>query len=193
VARGSGKVSIVVVGGPAKGVGKTALICGIIAAMPEREWTAIKVSSHAHAGNLLTEQVVRDPETDTGRYLLAGARRALLAEAPTGDQLALLARAGWDGAESIVFESNRIGQFLTPDLCLGVLGENTLPEKPSFAALAAKADGLVARTGVEWPARYQKSSVSLFAMDDFGRISPKFAEWVRERLSPRAPAETARS
>ena len=186
-------MSIVVVGGPSKGAGKTALICGILAGLPEREWTAIKITSHAYRGVLLTEQVARDPATDTGRYLLAGARRALLVEAPMDEQLAVLARDGCDGAKNIVFESNRIVSYLTPDLCLGVVGEGSLPQKPSFAAFLAGVDGLVTRAGVDVPAQYRKPGIPLFAMADLGCITPEFAEWMRARLSPRARSEMARS
>ena len=183
-------MSIVVVGGTAKAVGKTALICGMIAALPEREWTAIKITSHVYRGVLLAEKIAHDSTTDTGRYLLAGAKKALLAEA--GDDAALTALASdllREGG-NIVIESNRIVSFLAADLCLGVFAESAAPEKPSFATLLAAADGLVARTGVEWPVQFQRSGVSLFAMDDFGRVSPRFAEWVLARLSLRGQPET---
>jgi hypothetical protein len=183
---GSGCVSIVVVGGPAKGVGKTALICGVIVAMPEREWTAIKITSHTYGRAPITEEVAHDVATDTGRYLQAGAKRALLVEAGEGADLALMLRQTVEKSGNLIVESNRIVQSLTPDLCLGVLGASAVPEKPSFAAFLATVHGLVARTGMDWPAQYKRSGFSLFAMDDFGSVSPKFAEWMRDRLSPRA-------
>lgn len=37
---------IIVVGGATKGVGKTALICGLIASLPDLQWTAIKLTCH---------------------------------------------------------------------------------------------------------------------------------------------------
>jgi len=42
-------VAIVVVGGSGRGVGKTALVCGLIRALPEIPWTAVKITSDAHA------------------------------------------------------------------------------------------------------------------------------------------------
>ncbi|HEU5350612.1 MAG TPA: hypothetical protein VFU55_03385 [Terracidiphilus sp.] len=185
-------MSIVVVGGAARGVGKTALVCGLISAMPEREWTAIKITSHVYRGALLSEEIARDPATDTGRYLLAGAKQALLAEAREDAELAALARDAMPRGSNIVIESNRIASCLTPDLCLGVLARNAAQEKPSFAALLEKADALVTRTGMEWPPRSRKPDVAFFAMDDFRQVSPAFAEWMRARLSPRAQEETAR-
>ncbi len=41
-------MAIIVVGGGGRGAGKTALICGLIRALPEIPWTAIKITSHAH-------------------------------------------------------------------------------------------------------------------------------------------------
>ncbi len=42
-------MAIIVVGGSNRGVGKTALVCGLIAALPEYRWTAVKISTHEHA------------------------------------------------------------------------------------------------------------------------------------------------
>jgi hypothetical protein len=41
-------VPIIVVGGASKGVGKTALICGLIASLPDLQWTAIKLTGHTY-------------------------------------------------------------------------------------------------------------------------------------------------
>jgi hypothetical protein len=41
-------MAIIVVGGSNRGVGKTALVCGLIAALPEYRWNAVKITSHEH-------------------------------------------------------------------------------------------------------------------------------------------------
>ncbi len=41
-------MAVIVVGGSGRGAGKTALVCGLIRALPEIPWTAIKVTSHGH-------------------------------------------------------------------------------------------------------------------------------------------------
>ena len=67
-------------------MGKTALVCGLIAALPEFFWTAVKISSHFHGrGEAVWEEATPGNGTDTARYLAAGARRALLATAPLKD------------------------------------------------------------------------------------------------------------
>ncbi|MGB6975478.1 MAG: hypothetical protein WBD67_12425 [Terracidiphilus sp.] len=181
-------MSIVVVGGASKGAGKTTLICGILACLPEREWTAIKITSHAHHGVPVTEERARNAATDTGRYLLAGARRALLVEALGDEPLPALLREVFEQDGNVLVESNRIASYQTPDfmttdLCLGVLGAGAQPEKPSFDAFLARADALVARTCVLLPEVSRKPGVPLFRMEDFGRISPDFEEWMRARLN----------
>ena len=41
-------MAIIVVGGSNRGAGKTALVCGLIAALPEFHWIAVKVTDHDH-------------------------------------------------------------------------------------------------------------------------------------------------
>lgn len=41
-------MAIIVVGGSNRGVGKTTLVCGLIAALPEYRWNAIKITTHDH-------------------------------------------------------------------------------------------------------------------------------------------------
>ncbi len=84
-------MAIVVVGGSTKDIGKTALVCAIISALPDFNWTAVKITGHSYElGPFLSRLAAEDSdptvweemnpgqETDTARYLAAGARRALL-------------------------------------------------------------------------------------------------------------------
>src|SRR5690242_13935999 len=41
-------MATIVIGGQASGVGKTSAICSLIAAIPERKWTAIKITQCNH-------------------------------------------------------------------------------------------------------------------------------------------------
>src|SRR5260370_1098850 len=59
---------IVVVGGNARNVGKTSLICGILRAFPEFNWRVLKITPHEH----------RSASGDTRRFVEAGAREAHL-------------------------------------------------------------------------------------------------------------------
>ncbi len=76
----------IVVGGSAKGVGKTSFVCGLIAAIPELAWTAVKITSHMHAEMdvVLEDKGANAEESrDTLRYLRAWAERAFLVTAET--------------------------------------------------------------------------------------------------------------
>lgn len=111
---------IVVVGGSSRKVGKTTVVCEIIAATPEARWTAIKVSPDDHEPG---------PTGDTCRYLAAGAVNArLMKEVPelTGN---------------VILESNRILDVLTPDLFVFVAGDGEW--KPNVDKYAKRADFVV--------------------------------------------------
>ena len=41
-------MAILVIGGQSRNIGKTAVVCGLILAVPERCWTAIKTVSYTH-------------------------------------------------------------------------------------------------------------------------------------------------
>ena len=109
-------MATVVVGGPGKHIGKTALVCGIVAALPEYRWVAVKFTTHDHslanaevAGPFekkrgdreakpasprkdnIREEMTVGQGTDTARYLAAGAARAFLVTAQANDFPAALA------------------------------------------------------------------------------------------------------
>jgi len=41
-------VSLVVVGGHSRNVGKTSVVAGLIAALQELDWTAVKITQYGH-------------------------------------------------------------------------------------------------------------------------------------------------
>ena len=102
---------IVVVGGNARGVGKTTLICAIIRAFPQGQWRALKVTPHDH----LKES------GDTQRFRAAGAIEAYLRSVA---HLPALETGNW------VIESNRILHLLTPDAYIFIQAANPPEEKP---------------------------------------------------------------
>ena len=90
-------MAIVVVGGSDRNVGKTSLICGLIAPLPEFQWAAVKITSHAHGvRDAVWEETAAGQGTDTARYLAAGARRAFLLTA-TDEELPIAGSGsqGW--------------------------------------------------------------------------------------------------
>jgi hypothetical protein len=85
-------MAIIVVGGSNRGVSKTELVCGLIAALPERRWVAVKIAESI-AGSVgdeneawlqtaglpwesIWEETQPGDDTDAERYLHAGAARS---------------------------------------------------------------------------------------------------------------------
>jgi hypothetical protein len=175
-------MAIIVVGGGGRRAGKTALICGLIHALPEIEWTAIKITSHAHnKATPIWEETVAGQETDTGRYLAAGARRALLVTAADCDLGSIVQQILLEHSSptALIFESNRVLSHLRPDLCLAAATNPHGSHKPSFALVEERMDALVELAGHDHMIDGKKMCFHLRSLE---RISPTMAEWLRERL-----------
>jgi hypothetical protein len=177
-------VATIVVGGSGRGVGKTALVCGLIVALPEFRWTAIKITSHNHGQpQPVWEETEPGQGNDTARYLAAGAERALLVTAEP-EELEQIVRPLLESLreqqKNLILESNSILRLLKPDLCLGVDGEAGKGHKPSFGLVMERADALVTLAGRNSVAQGVQPLFQLAAMD---RISPEMKDWIRGRLS----------
>jgi len=151
-------MAVVVVGGQTKNVGKTTLICNIIAAFPQVRWTAVKISNHAHApqgcervkagaGWTIWQQSPTNDHTDTARFLRSGAERGLLIlhagkpslrEACAG--LALDCSAG-----GVIVESASAAKFLDHDLLLMLLDTAREDLKESARRQFDRADAFLLR------------------------------------------------
>jgi len=178
-------MATIVVGGGGRGVGKTALVCGLIAALPEFRWTAVKISGHDHGK---TEPVYEETQagqgTDTARYLTAGARRSFLMTA--GDEELGLALTRFlrnpTPAGHLIFESNRILRHFRPDLCLAVAGGSESGRKPSLSTLLQCTDATVKLSDRDRVLSAVSGEKPLFHLASFQRISPPMLAWIRERI-----------
>ncbi|HEY1767367.1 MAG TPA: hypothetical protein VGG26_06910 [Terracidiphilus sp.] len=179
-------MAIVVVGGGARGAGKTALVCGLIAALPEFSWIAVKITGHMHGdGTAVREESVAEQGTDTGRYLAAGARRAFLVsalDAELGERLCELETLAGPKAH-FVFESNRVLGLLRADLGLAIEPEAGTPTKPSFALIERDRHASVRRAGAGDEEKFLAGAQPEFLLRDFARIPGWMQEWLRERLN----------
>jgi hypothetical protein len=181
-------MAIIVVGGSGRSVGKTSLICGLIAALPERSWIAVKISSHVHG----TPQPVWEEKeaglgTDTARYLAAGARRAFLLTAPDGADLELVLDQLWAECEvgaNFIFESNRILDHVRPELCLMVRA--AAEPKPSYSRTVRMADAMVAHSDTDQVLSEnlaaERRPVPVFHLASFEQISPAMRNWIWGKL-----------
>ena len=170
-------MAIVVVGGHTRNIGKTSVMAGLIAALPEKHWTAFKITQFGHgmcsangepcdcetAEHTIAVSEERDGAsgTDSARYLAAGARRSFWVRTRQGQLLEAMPRIRKElaQAENAIVESNSILRFLQPDLFVSVLDADTADFKESAKRYLDRADAVIV-TGGEL-GRAQWSGVSL--------------------------------
>jgi hypothetical protein len=162
---------LVVIGGHSRNIGKTSVVCSIIRALPERNWTAIKITRYGHGvcsrnGEpcpcadpvhpvALSREEGHLPETDSGRFLVAGAARAWWVRTPDGGLGEAMPRVRKlvEEAGNTIIESNSVLRFLKPDFCAMVL-DGAVPDfKPSSLRFLDRADALVLTSMADlvWP------------------------------------------
>src|SRR5215472_14365495 len=154
-------MSLIVIGGHSRSVGKTSVVAGLIAALPEFNWTALKITQYGHGicsadgkpchcatddhTRAITEEHDRSGESDSSRFLVAGARHSIWVRTRQG----MLADAMPDirrritGAENVIMESNSIIRFLKPDLYLTVLDADKGDFKDSAREFLDRADAVI--------------------------------------------------
>src|ERR1051326_4834156 len=142
-------MAIIVVGGHSRSVGKTSVVAGLIAALPERRWTAIKVTQYGHGicstnGEAcgcavdehtwaITPEQDRSGKSDTSRFLVAGAERSIWVRTKQGRLAEAMpeVRRILGESENTIVESNSLMRFVRPDLYLTVLDFDTEDFKAS--------------------------------------------------------------
>jgi hypothetical protein len=158
-------VAIIVVGGHSRSVGKTSVVAGLIAALREFEWTAVKITQYGHGicsangepcdcatGDhswAILEEKDRDGGSDTSRFLVAGAARALWVRTEQGRLAEAMPalRARLHDAPNVIVESNSVLKFVRPDLYLTVLDPSTKDFKNSAREFLDRADAVILRDG----------------------------------------------
>jgi hypothetical protein len=188
---------LIVVAGQCSKVGKTALVADLITALPEFEWTAVKITPHAELNPALKDRDTlqqrkdpsatlfeeRDPSghTDTARFLAAGAKRAIWIKTNGADlekALPLLVPE-LGSSRQIIIESNAIVRFWRPGLLLLVLDPLISDFKQSAASLLPRVDAFVFRSPVP-----QSDTHNLLP---HLRRRPSFLQPLGQRLPKRLP------
>src|SRR5208283_3221498 len=125
---------LVVVGGHSRNIGKTSVVAGLIRKLRAGKWTAVKITLYGNgvcakdggacgcepaSGEAfeLTEEY-QPSDTDSGRFLAAGAERSFWLRAPAGAlaQGAALIRKILDQSANVIVESNSIVELVQPDV-----------------------------------------------------------------------------
>ncbi len=205
-------MTLIVVGGHSRSVGKTSVVAGLISALPEFHWTAVKITQYGHGicsadgapcdcatddhSWAINEERDRSGESDSSRFLVAGAARSLWVRTRQGFLAEAMPRLRQELAksENAILESNSVMRFLRPDLYLTVLDTATADFKTSAREYLDRADALILH---EESANVAWTDVSLkpvagkptFRIRPPQYVTPELVEFVRQRIAvPRATA-----
>jgi len=186
-------MAVVVVGGHTRNIGKTSVVAGLIAAMPECRWTAIKITQFGHgvcSANgepcdcetadhtiAVSEERERGSGTDTSRYLAAGAERSFWVRTRQGQLAEAMPRVRQliAGAEHVIVESNSVLRFLRPELSLSVLDPGVADFKASAMRYLDRVDALIVPDGAEFAAGWAGVSTRMLETKRrFGFTAPVY-------------------
>lgn len=157
---------LLAVGGQCRKVGKSTLVADIIRAFPDWHWTAVKITPYAESGcpikgsscncppeehsYAIREETCRLGNSDTSRFLAAGAHRSLWVETKEHglkDALpALAAELANAESEYAVIESDALMRLWTPSLFVMVLDPSNPDFKDSARENLLRADAFVFRS-----------------------------------------------
>jgi hypothetical protein len=204
-------VAIVVIGGHSRSVGKTSVVAGLISALREYDWTAVKITQYGHgvcSANgapcdcatadhswAISEEKDRGGESDTSRFLLAGAARSLWVRTEQGRLAEAMPalRQRLERSRAVMVESNSVLKFLRPDLYLSVLDPQTEDFKSSAQQFLDRAGALILHDGPGIAgARWQRVSLKpvterpIFRITPPPYVTPEIVEFVRDRISKTA-------
>ena len=201
-------MAIVVVGGHTRNIGKTSVVAGLIAALPQRRWTAIKITQFGHgvcSANgepcdcetadhtiAISEERERASGTDSSRYLAAGAERSFWVRTRQGQLSEAMprVRALLAESENSIVESNSVLRFLQPDVAISVLDPGVADFKASALRYLDRVDAVVLPEGAELDAAWSAVSRQMlqrkprFAMRPPVYCSEGLVSFVAARLQP---------
>ena len=182
---------MVMVGGHTRNIGKTSVVEGIIKAMPEIKWTAVKITQFGHGVcsvngescecataehqfSITTERQL-DSGTDTARFLAAGATRSLWVRTRQGELFTALAslKREIEDDEFVIVESNSLRRFLKPELYLQVLDPDNIDFKLSAQQFFDLADAYLLVSGRR-DERVHEGTLSVLLAREIEKKKPYF-------------------
>lgn len=199
-------MAIVVIGGHSRSVGKTSVVAGLISALREYEWTAVKITQYGHgvcSANgtpcdcatadhawAISEEKDRSGESDTSRFLVAGAVRSLWVRTEQGRLAEAIPslRQRLNRSSHVIMESNSVLKFFRPDLYLTVLDPETQDFKSSAREFLDRANAVILHDRSNDGAAWHSVSLKPVANRPLFRISPppyvteEIVEFVRSRV-----------
>jgi hypothetical protein len=198
-------MSIIVIGGHSRSVGKTSVVAGLISALPEFHWTAFKITQYGHGicsadgqacdcatGDhswAITEEKDRTGDSDTSRFLVAGAERVWWVRTEQGRLAEAMPslRERLKSSPHVIIESNSILKFLRPDLYITVLDPATADFKISARQFLDRADAAILHNpsgDLAWEDVSLKpvANKPMFQISPPSYITPPIVDFVRSRL-----------
>jgi len=198
-------MAIVVIGGHSRNVGKSSVVAGLIAALREFDWTAVKITQYgdgvcsangeacdcatADHSWAISEERDRSGESDTSRFLVAGAVQALWVRTEQGRlaEAVPALRRRLEGARNVIIESNSVLKFLRPDLYLTVLDPATADFKNSAREFLDRASAVILHEtpdGAAWQAVSLKPVAErpVFRITPPNYVTPEIVNFVRTSL-----------
>ena len=162
---------LIVVGGHTRSIGKTQLVCDLVAALPEANFIAGKITQYGHGvcaqngehcgcapdehASAFSWEESATSGTDSARFLAVGAKRAFWLRTKQGflaeglpvlrESLNSLGTDAVEGPLNVIVESNSLLQFLKPSLYLTVLDPRREDFKQSARNALDRADAFVLR------------------------------------------------
>jgi hypothetical protein len=154
---------LVVVGGHSRNIGKTSVVAGLIRKLRDRKWTAVKITQYGHgvcsqdgsscecssgidaAHPFALSEEYEASDTDSGRFLTAGAERSFWLRAPAGElaKAAATVKKLLKQGENVIVESNSVMELVQPDVFLMLLDFACEDFKASSLRYMDRADAFV--------------------------------------------------
>ena len=204
-------MAIVVVGGHSRNVGKTSVVAGLIAALPEVQFAAMKITQYGHGicaadGSkcecatedhswMISEEKDRNGESDTSRFLVAGAHPVWWVRTEQGRLAEAMpaVRQRIAGTRNLIVESNSVLRFLKPDLYVTVVDPANADFKASAQEFLDRADAVVVHAHDEHVAPSWKSvslrpveSRPMFLIQPPNYLPTGLIEFVRSSLAAKS-------
>jgi hypothetical protein len=198
---------ILVIGGHTRNVGKTSVVAGLIAALRDLHWTALKITQYGHGvcsangeacdcatGDhswAVTEEKDRSGESDTSRFLVAGADHSWWVRTEQGRLAEAMPRVRQilASTKNVIIESNSILRFLKPDLYLTVLDPATADFKSSAQEFLDRSDAVLLHStenfaGSAWTNVSLKPVIDrpMFQIRPSDYVTPEIVDFIRVRL-----------
>ncbi len=199
-------MALLVIGGHSRNVGKTSVVAGLISALPEFEWTAAKITQYGHGicsangeacdcatGDhswAISEERDRSGESDTSRFLVAGAAKVFWVRTEQGRLAEAMPalRQRLEKARNVIMESNSVLKFLRPDLYLTVLDPATEDFKNSAREFLDRADAVILHESSNVPS-WKTVSLKpvadrpMFRIKPPEYVTPEIVDYVRSKLA----------